>query len=100
MWCDMSDVKLAEAVDDRASFQPFFCFSRTEATPERTALVRLRKALMAHKLDRLLFTRKIEQLKAKAITVKSGALMNATIIGYASQGDDDGRRIKHKRKTN
>lgn len=37
IWYDLSDVKLAEAIDDRASFRRFCGFSGTEATPERTA---------------------------------------------------------------
>jgi IS5 family transposase len=32
IWHDLSDVKLAEALDDRASFRRFFGFSGTEAT--------------------------------------------------------------------
>ncbi len=40
-WYDLSDVKLAEALDDRASFRRFCGFSRNETTPERTAFVRL-----------------------------------------------------------
>src|SRR3954471_13672582 len=39
IWYDLSDVRLAEALDDRASFRLFCGFSRTEATPERTAFV-------------------------------------------------------------
>ena len=44
---DLSDVKLAEALDDRASFRRFYGFSGTEPVPERTAFVRFRKALLA-----------------------------------------------------
>ena len=40
IWYDLSDVKLAEALDDRASFRRFCGFSASEATPERTAFVR------------------------------------------------------------
>lgn len=98
VWYDLSDVKLAEALDDRASFRTFCGFSRTEATPERTAFVRFRKALIAHQLDRLLFTTVTAQLKAKAITVKTGTLVDATIIRSASQGDGDARWVKHKGK--
>lgn len=98
VWYDLSDVKLAEALDDRASFRTFCGFSRTEATPERTAFVRFRKALIAQKLDRLLFTTITAQLKAKAITVKTGTLVDATIIASASEGDDDARWVKHKGK--
>src|SRR6188472_3585851 len=34
IWYDLSDVKLAEALEDRASFRRFCGFSATEATPE------------------------------------------------------------------
>lgn len=37
IWYDLSDVKLAEALDDRASFRRFCGFSGNEATPERTS---------------------------------------------------------------
>ena len=47
VWYDLSDVKLAEALDDRSSFRRFCGFSGHEATPERTAFVRFRKALTA-----------------------------------------------------
>ncbi len=52
IWYDLSDVKLAEALDDRASFRRFCGFSANEATPERTAFVRYHRLLVAHKLDR------------------------------------------------
>ncbi|WP_234705636.1 transposase [Sinorhizobium meliloti] len=43
IWYDLSDVKLAEALDDRGSFRRFCGFSAQEPTPERTAFVRFRK---------------------------------------------------------
>ena len=98
VWHDLSDVRLAEALDDRASFRTFCGFSRTEATPERTAFVRFRKALIAHDLDRLLFTTVTAQLKAKAVTIKTGTLVDATIIASASESDDEARWVKHKGK--
>ncbi len=98
VWYDLSDVKLAEALDDRASFRRFCGFSGTEATPERTAFVRFRKALITQGLDRLLFETVTAQLKAKAITVKTGTLVDATIIASASEEDGDARWVKHKGK--
>jgi IS5 family transposase len=98
VWYDLSDVKLAEALDDRASFRRFCGFSGTEATPERTAFVRFRKALSVEGLDRLLFERVTAQLRAKAITVKTGTLVDATIIASASEEDGDARWVKHKGK--
>jgi hypothetical protein len=80
VWYDLSDVKLAEALDDRASFRRFCGFSRNEATPERTAFVRFRKAWTVCALDKSLFEEITGQLEAKAIKVKTGTLVDATII--------------------
>ena len=98
VWYDLSDVKLAEALDDRASFRRFCGFSASEPTPERTAFVRFRKALIAHGLDRSLFEEITGQLKAKAIRVKTGTLVDATIIASASERDGDAHWVKHKGK--
>lgn len=96
VWYDLSDVKLAEALDDRASFRRFCGFSGTEATPERTSFVRFRRVLVAHGLARVLFEAVAAELKSKAITVKRGTLVDATIIASASETDGDGRWVKHK----
>ena len=55
IWYDLSDVKLAEALDDRVSFRRFCGFASHEPTPERTAFVRFRRELMGRSLDRALF---------------------------------------------
>jgi transposase, IS5 family len=91
MWYDLSDVKLAEGLGDRASFRRSCGFSTREATPERTALVRLRKALIAPALDKALFDEIAAQLKATAIRVKRGTLVDATIIASASEDDEEAR---------
>lgn len=96
IWYDLSDVKLAEALDDRASFRRFCGFCVSEPTPERTAFVRFRKALVSHGLDKTLFEAITGQLKAKAIKVKTGTLVDATIIASASKDDDEGHWVKHK----
>ncbi|GAC1587717.1 MAG: IS5 family transposase [Sphingomicrobium sp.] len=98
IWYDLSDVKLAEALDDRASFRRFCGFSANEATPERTAFVRFRRQLVSKSLDRSLFATVTAQLKSKAVTVKTGTLVDATIIASASEDDEDARWVKHKGK--
>ena len=98
IWYGLSDVKLAEALDDRVSFRRFCGFSANEATPERTAFVRFRRPLLAHGLDRTLFEVVTAQLKAKAVTVKTGTLVDATIIASASEEDGDARWVQHKSK--
>ncbi|AMK18950.1 transposase [Sphingobium sp. MI1205] len=91
IWYDLSDVKLAEALDDRASFRRFCGFAANEATPERTAFVRFRRLLVADKLDRTLFEAVTMQLRSRAVTVKTGTLVDATVIASATE-DDDVRR--------
>ncbi|WFU07405.1 transposase (plasmid) [Rhizobium sp. CB3171] len=58
--------------------------------------MRFRKALVAHGLDKTLFDKITDQLKAKAIQVKTGTLVDATIIASASEDDDEGHWVKHK----
>lgn len=96
VWHDLSDVKLADALDDRASFRRFCGFSRFEPTPERTAFVRFRRALVVHGLDADLFALVTEQLRAGAVTVKTGTLVDATVIASASQGDVEGAWSGHR----
>ncbi len=96
VWHDLSDVKLAEALEDRASFRRFCGFAAHEPTPERTAFVRFRRALIALSLDRSLFEAVTGQLKKRAITIKTGTLVDATIIASASKDDDEARWVKHR----
>ena len=65
VWHDLSDVKLAAALEDRASFRRFSGFSANEPTPERTAFVRFRVELGRPNLDRPLFEAMTRQLDAK-----------------------------------
>jgi IS5 family transposase len=83
-------------LNDRASFRRFCGFSASEPTPERTAFVRFRKALVAHELYRSLFHEITGQFKAKASTIKTGTLVDATIIASASEEDGDAHWVKHK----
>lgn len=97
-WYNLSDVKLAECMDDRASFRRFCGFSRTEATPERTAYVRFRKALVEHNLSERLFEEVTRQMLSQHLHVEEGTIIDATIIQSASKEDEQARWIKHKNK--
>ncbi|MGH6834331.1 MAG: transposase [Methylocella sp.] len=88
-WYDLSDVALAEALEDRASFRRFCGFARDEETPERTAFVRFRRLLVAHGLDRSLFEAVTRDLGSKGACVRKGARVDATVIGSAGKGDKD-----------
>jgi len=98
VWYDLSDVKLAEALDDRASFRRFCGFAMSEATPERTAFVRFRKELVARNLDARLFDAVLAQLEAKGVVVKTGTLIDATVLPSASKGDGEACWVGHRRK--
>jgi len=98
-WYDLSDVGLAEALSDRASFRRFCGFSRDEATPERTAFVRFRRRLVAHGLDRSLFAAIARDLDAKGACVRKGTLIDATIIGSAAKGDKAAAWVRHRTRT-
>ncbi len=98
VWYDLSDVKLAEALDDRASFRRFCGFSAHEATPERTTFVRFRKQLVARGLDKALFDAVTRQLKKQTVTVKMGTLVDATVIASASHRDGEAPWAGHQRR--
>ncbi len=98
VWYDLSDVKLAEALDDRASFRRFCGFASDEPTPERTAFVRFRRELVARSLDRVLFEAVTNQLDAAGVAVKTGTLIDATVIASASLKDEHARWAGHRRR--
>jgi IS5 family transposase len=89
VWYDLSDVKLAEALDDRASFRRFCGFSVSEATPERTAFVRFRGELVRRGLDGKLFLAVVRQLEGQGLVVRTGTLVDATVIRAASAEDGE-----------
>jgi len=96
VWYDLSDVKLAEALDDRASFRRFCGFSAHEPTPERTAFVRFRRLLVFRSIEQPLFDAITTQLKARAIRIKTCTIVDATIIASQTEHDDEARWVKHK----
>ena len=53
---------------------------------------------MARALDKALFDAITGQLRAKAIRVKTGTLVDATIIASASEDDGEAHWVKHKGK--
>jgi len=95
-WHDLSDVRLAEALDDRASF----CgFAAHEPTPERTTFVRFRRELVRRGLDRALFEAITRQLEAKELLVRTGTLVDATLIPSASiRRDEEARWAGHRHR--
>lgn len=99
MWYDLSDVRLAEALDDRASFRRFCGFAGCEPTPERTAFVRFRAELARRGLDRALFEAITRQLDGRGVVVRTGTLVDATLIASASVSHDgEAKWAGHRRR--
>ncbi len=98
-WHDLSNIRLAEALDDRASFRRFCGFAAHEPTPERTAFVRFRTGLVRRGLDRVLFTAVTSQLRPRGVVVRTGTLVDATLIPSAStRVDGKARWAGHRRR--
>jgi IS5 family transposase len=98
-WHDLADVQLAAALDDRASFRRFCGFAAHEPTPERTAFVRFRAELVRRGLDRALFEAVTRQLDARGVVVRTGTLVDATLIASASiSRDGQARWAGHRRR--
>src|SRR5271165_3680544 len=98
MWHDLSNVRLAEALDDRASFRRFCGFSASEPTPERTAFVRFRAELVWRGLDRAVFEAVTGQLDKRGVVARTGRLVDATPIPSASiRHDHETQSAGHRR---
>ena len=87
---------LAEALDDRASFRRFCGFAAHKPVPERTSFVRFRKALLARGLDAVLSDEVTGQLRAKTVRVKTGTLVDATVILSATKRDGEAAWAGHR----
>ena len=59
-----------------------------EPTPERTAFVRFRAELVRRGLDRTLFEAITRQLDQRGVVVRTGTLVDATLIASASVHQD------------
>jgi IS5 family transposase len=98
-WHELSDVRLAEALDDRASFRRFCGFAAHEPRPQRSAFVRFRREPVRGGLDRMLFDAVTRQLEEKGVMPRLGRLVDATLIRSASiRGDREARWAGHRRR--
>lgn len=79
-WHDLSDPGLEDALADRLSFRRFCGFPLSEETPDETSFVRFRARRRALGLYEELFAELNRQLEAKGAMVKTGTLVDATII--------------------
>jgi len=79
-WYSLSDEGLEEALSDRLSFRRFCGFALDDETPDGKTVCRFRLALVAADLPERLFAALDRQLEAKGLFVKSGTLIDASLI--------------------
>jgi len=79
-WYGLSDPGLEEALGDRLSFRRFVGLMLDEGSPDHSTLSRFRKVLRERGLDRRLFEEIERQLGARGLLVRSGTLMDATLV--------------------
>lgn len=79
-WHDLSDPGLEDALADRLSFRRFCGFPLDEETPDETSFVLFRAKLRDLGLYEELFAEVNRQLEARGCMVKTGTLVDATII--------------------
>lgn len=89
-WYGLSDPGLEEALNDRVSFRRFCGFSLEAATPDETTLCRFRNALKAAGLGEALFQEVLGQLDRAGFVVRTGTLIDATLVRSASRTPPSG----------
>lgn len=79
-WHDLSDPGVEDALADRLSFRRFCGWPLDEETPDETSFVRFRAKLRDFGLYEKLFAEVNRQLEEKGCMVKTGTMVDATII--------------------
>lgn len=97
-WYGLSDPGLEEALSDRVSFRRFCGLSLEEPTPDETTLCRFRLALVAAGLGEALFAEVSRQLDAAGYMVKTGTLIDASLVEASVRRPPDGSTPKGEGK--
>jgi IS5 family transposase len=85
LWYNLSDPALEDAVHDRLSFQRFLRLDPlTQKVPDETTVLHFRHLLEKHHLTEAIFARVREQLEQRGLLVKSGTIVDATILAASS----------------
>jgi transposase, IS5 family len=93
-WYGLSDPGLEEALSDRVSFRRFCGLSLEDATPDETTLCRFRLSLVEAGLGEALFAEVTRQLDAAGLMVKTGTLIDASLVQAAVRRPPDGSSPK------
>lgn len=94
LWYNLSDPGLEDAVHDRLSFQRFLGLDPLQQrVPDETTILNFRRLLEQHGLAAAIFTKVNEGLAAQGLLVKTGTVVDATILAApSSTKNQSGRR--------
>jgi IS5 family transposase len=94
LWYNLSDPALEDAVHDRLSFQRFLRLDPlTQKVPDETTVLHFRHVLEKQHLTEAIFARVRAQLEQRGLLVKSGTIVDATILAAAgSTKNETGKR--------
>src|SRR5208283_2395279 len=79
-WYTLSDPAAEEAVRDRLSFRRFCAIPLDRETPDHASIWRFRQTIDKLGLAQALLAEANRQLDARGLIIKSGTLVDATII--------------------
>lgn len=92
LWYNLSDPALEDAVHDRLSFQRFLQLDPlTQRVPDETTVLHFRHLLAEHHLTEAIFARVREQLEQRGLLVKSGTIVDATILAASGSKKNEAR---------
>lgn len=93
LWYNLSDPALEDAVHDRLSFQRFLRLDPlTQKVPDETTVLNFRHLLEKHRLTEAIFARVRGQLEQRGLLVKSGTIVDATIMAASSSTKNQDRQ--------
>lgn len=107
-WYSLSDPAMEEALGDRLSFRRFVGLGLDEDVPDHSTISRFRTLLAERGLAERIFEEVGRQIEARGLVVKSGTLIDATVIdaaaaepprqkgGGRSEADPDARWVKNQ----
>ena len=83
-WYGLGDPAMEEALGDRLSFRRFTGLPLDARPPDHSTLCRFRQQLVRRGLAEVVFAEVGRQLEAQGLTVKTGSLIDATVIAAAA----------------
>jgi transposase, IS5 family len=93
-WYRLSDPGLEEALSDRLSFRRFVGLALADPVPDHSTLSRFRSELVRRGLTERLLAELNRQLDARGLMVKSGTLIDASLVEADCRGPRKGEPVE------